>query len=838
MALSPALRRCSAAAAPTQRRGGARAARTGRARGRAPLPPLRMASPRSAPAPAAIEGPSTDIAVIGARLQRVRRGARRRGTPPAEAAAQPSPTAAARRTPRGAHRAPRQLVLPYWQEVPSARWRLAGVVGLTLATTGVSVAFSYLGRDFFNALSERDAPGFQAALLKYLGGFVVGIPVFVFADYLQSRLALEWREWMTGHLLEQYFADRSFYQLQAGALVDNPDQRIAADVRQFTDAALGLSLTVLNSLIDLVSFSGILYSIYPPLFGALLAYSIGGTLGSIALGRSLVGLNFNQEAVEADMRYGLVRVRENAESIAFYGGQANEMAALMQRLRAVVANYGALLVASRNLDFFTSFYRFLIQLLPAAVVAPLFFAGKIEFGVINQSSSAFNHILNDVSLVVYQVTTQQRTQHAQHAQHAQHGPPRRAARARRRRGAQFETLAGFSAVVDRLGDLAAASAAASVDAGDLQQQAPPAPAPAAAAAALEQAAGAASGDGAGGGAEPAGPSIQVVHVVPWRDGGAPADGELLLELDGVSINTPDGGLALVQDLSLRVAAGRSLLIMGPSGAGKTSMLRTLAGLWASGRGTIYSHGLAGLGDPGAAGQGAGGGVLFLPQRPYMVLGSLRDQLLYPTWSQSQSHDGGEAGDGSNGSGARAPPRPRPSDEQLEAVLRQVQLGSLLQRCAAAAAAAAAVATPAEGAEGGPPPVMSATSAPHAVLSPPPAGAAGGGASSALDHVADWSGMLSLGEQQRLAFARLLLAAPRLALLDEATSALDTANEALLYGALLASGTTVISVGHRPSLVAFHEQVLQLGGGGGGGGATSWRVLPAAEAAAALATASP
>ncbi|KAF6265925.1 ABC transporter transmembrane region 2-domain-containing protein [Scenedesmus sp. NREL 46B-D3] len=542
----------------------------------------------------------------------------------------------------------------------------------TLAWLCCSVVFNFLGRDFYNALSERDVEGFKLMIVKYLAGFVLGIPVFVYTDYLQQRLALEWREWMTAHLLKQYFADRSFYQLQAGAIVDNPDQRIASDVRQFTDAALGLSLTILNSLIDLVSFSGILYSIYPPLFAALLAYSIGGTVGSIALGKSLVGLNFNQEAVEADMRYGLVRVRENAESIAFYGGQNNEMAALTQRLRAVVVNYGKLLIASRNLDFFTSFYRFLIQLLPAAVVAPLFFAGKIEFGVITQSSSAFNHILNDVSLVVY----------------------------------QFETLAGFSAVVDRLGEL--------------------------------------------------GNGIRRPHAHLSKSTSAALHAGSHAAMDRVSINTPDGGLALVQDLSLKVHAGRSLLIMGPSGAGKTSVLRTLAGLWQSGAGTIYSYGLAGLGDPGVNNDGGSGSVLFLPQRPYMVLGSLRDQLLVPT------------------------------DAELEAVLSQVQLGSLLQRSA-----------------------------------------------SALDHVADWSGMLSLGEQQRLAFARLLLAAPKLALLDEATSALDTNNESLLYRALRDSGSTIISVGHRPSLVAYHEEVLQLGGSQAGVPG-KWQVMPAQELQAARA----
>ena len=172
--------------------------------------------------------------------------------------------------------------------------------------------------------------------------------------------------------------------------------------------------------------------------------------------------------------------------------------------------------------------------------------------------------------------------------------------------------------------------------------------------------------------------------------------------------------------SPQVRVGESLLIMGPSGAGKTSVLRTLAGLWQSGSGTIRSHGLQGLGD--LVGGPSASGVLFLPQRPYMVLGSLRDQLLYPTWASSGS-EGGHAG----GSGMAAhSSSPKPSDAALAEVLAAVRLGELLERCR-------------PGGRGG------------------NGNGSSGSSSSALDHVADWSSMLSLGEQQRLAFARVLLA---------------------------------------------------------------------------------
>ncbi|KAG0561406.1 hypothetical protein KC19_9G062500 [Ceratodon purpureus] len=312
-----------------------------------------------------------------------------------------------------------KVAAPYWSsdDKVKARFWLAGVFALTLATTGISVGFNFLGRDFYNALASKDQEQFYNQLIKYFAAFIGGIPVFVLRDYFRDTLALRWRGWMTTQYLDKYFENRTFYNIQSQSMIDNPDQRIVDDLNNFSGSALGFALALFNATINLISFSGILYGIYPPLFFVLLVYSIGGTAISVLLGKNLVGLNFMQEKKEADFRYGLVRVRENAESIAFYGGEASEIQLLLQRFKQSFDNYTQLLIASRNLDFFTSFYRYLIQLLPAAVVAPLYFAGKIEFGVINQSFSAFNNVLSDFSIIVY----------------------------------QFQSLSAFSAVVDRLG---------------------------------------------------------------------------------------------------------------------------------------------------------------------------------------------------------------------------------------------------------------------------------------------------------------------------------------------------------------------------------------------------
>ncbi|KAK9808588.1 hypothetical protein WJX72_000137 [[Myrmecia] bisecta] len=631
-----------------------------------------------------------------------------------------------------------KLAWPYWtdnDDARSAQIKLAGVMALTLGTTGVSVLFNFLGRDFFNALSEKDADKFAEMIVKWLIALCGGIPVFVMRDFFQNRLALDWREYMTRQITEDYFANRTFYQVQAGSLVDNPDQRIASDIRTFTDTALGFSMTILNAVVDLVSFSGILYTIYPPLFLALLIYSVGGTGISLYLGRPLIGLNFQQEAQEANYRYGLVRVRENAESIAFYGGEKSEERLLGARLTAVISNYAQLITTERNLQFFTSFYRFLIQILPAAVVAPLYFQGKIEFGVINQSSSAFNHILSDVSLVVY----------------------------------QFEALAGFGAVIDRLGEFAEVLDVSSSS-------------------------------------EALGSQDEAEDLITLEDCPAPAatsgQDAVLLEMDNVTLRTPNGATTLVEGLSLQVAEGNSLLIVGSSGAGKTSILRAAAGLWNTGQGTIRRYG-----QPIGA-HGSSGDIFFLPQRPYVVLGSLRDQLLYPTWGQAteplpkeqsvpDSNGNGSASESqasssassSNGSGVEGPRhqgRALPSDKQLREVLVRVRLGALLERNSKAEAS-------------------------------------GNG----LDTVADWAGVLSLGEQQRLAFARVLLARPRLVLMDESTSALDTSNEALLYAALRQDGITYISVGHRPTLRDFHQTVLRLKTSAGDN-ATDWEFCLASD----------
>ncbi|KAL2644635.1 hypothetical protein R1flu_012222 [Riccia fluitans] len=641
-----------------------------------------------------------------------------------------------------------KVALPYWvsEDKTEARWRLATVLALTLATTGISVGFNFLGRDFYNALSSKDQEQFLKQLLYYLGAFIGGIPVFVFRDYSRDTLALRWRAWITQDFMERYFENRTFYNIQSQSLIDNPDQRIVDDLSAFTATSLVFALAIFNAVIDLISFSGILYGIYPPLFGVLIVYSIGGTALSVALGKGLVGLNFMQEKREADFRYGLVRVRENAESIAFYAGEGSEINLLLERFNESFSNFSQLLIASRNLDFFTSAYRYLIQLLPAAVVAPLYFAGKIEFGVINQSFSAFNHILSDFSIIVY----------------------------------QFQSISSFSAVVDRLGEfseildqqntlsrpvtyLGSASEAAEPDelesSSDLR------------------------------------PRISVRDIRESVNAQDERSRKLpLLKLENLTLKTPQYASTLVEDLSVTVYEGEHLLIMGASGSGKTSLLRATAGLWAAGNGTVtrYLRPMKSESDEKNAEGHAGNGaalssvdisqeIFFLPQRPYMVLGTLRQQILYPIWSErgfaspfiSKPYDAPASVASSDIQPLNL--KPQPGDEELIDVLERVSLGQLMNSC------------------------------------------------DGLDANVEWASVLSLGEQQRLAFARLLISRPRLALLDESTSALDEENEMMLYSEIRKSGITYVSVGHRSTLLQFHTNLLEISKVKDG--ARNWRFGP-------------
>uniref|UniRef100_A0A7S2ZC33 ABC transmembrane type-1 domain-containing protein n=4 Tax=Rhodosorus marinus TaxID=101924 RepID=A0A7S2ZC33_9RHOD len=457
-----------------------------------------------------------------------------------------------------------KLATPFWKEEKGARWRLGGVVVLTLAQAGISVAFSYIGRDFWTALSMKNMDKFMYQAELFFGALVIGTPIVVLYTYSRDMLGLRWREWLTKKTLGDYFDSINYYDIENNSDVDNPDQRIAEDLAAFTQTSLQFFLTLLISFVDLLSFSTILFSIYPPLFLVLVGYASMGTFITTVIGKQLISINFAQLQKEADFRYSLVRVRENAESIAFYRGEDRERSTISKRFGGAVDNFAKLLKGQRNLEFFTNGYKYLIQVLPALVIAPLYFKGTIEFGVVNQSFSAFNHILNDLSLVI----------------------------------SRFEALSKFSAGIDRLGEFAEF----------LERK-------------VEE--------------EKNGTAEKItLETTP----------EATIVLEGLTLSTPDAAKrVLLKDVNLKVEKGERVLIVGPSGVGKSSLLRAVAGLWRSGSGKVIRT--------------EDSEVLFLPQRPYCTLGSLREQLTYPIRPEDANVD----------------------DKELQDVLNRVDLGSLPEK---------------------------------------------------------------------------------------------------------------------------------------------------------------
>jgi putative ATP-binding cassette transporter len=525
-------------------------------------------------------------------------------------------------------------------------WRyLLALMALALAVGAVQVLLSYAGRDFFTAIAKMDPRAYWRALCWYLGTFALAVPIGVYYRWMEERLALLWREWLAQHLIKRYFNNRAYYRLRGSASIDNPDQRISEDARNFTISSLSFMLIALNSLVTLIAFIGVLWAISGTLVSLLFVYAIAGTGISILIGRRLVGLHFHQYQKEANFRYGLVRVRDNAESIAFYRGEKREHLDLVNRLTAAVLNMRGIIVWNRNLGFFTNIYNYAALVLPVLIVAPMFMQGKVEFGVVTQAAGAFAQVLAAVSLII----------------------------------TQFGGLSDYLAGVQRLGSLWDC-----LDEHDAEEE------------------------------RIARESTQQVD-----------DDSRIVKLDKLTVRTP--GLeahTLVNELSFVLKRKQSLLIMGASGTGKSSVLRTIAGLWYGGSGLLERPALNDL--------------MFLPQRPYMVEGSLRDQLLYPH------------------------PLHGVSDDEMRAVVDQVNLADVFARV-------------------------------------------GGD----LDRVLDWTNVLSLGEQQRVAFARLFLRLPKFAFLDEATSALDEANQEHLYALLKKSGVGFISVGHRTTLTQYHDRLLVL-----------------------------
>jgi putative ATP-binding cassette transporter len=552
------------------------------------------------------------------------------------------------------------IAAPYWrsEERWQARGLLALLVLLLLGQTAFAVLLNEQTGEFTSALAAHDGKRFWHAIWLALGLLIGAVPTYACFYWVRDTLGIRWRRWLTHRFLQRYFDDHHYYALNAQASLDNPDQRIAEDINTFTQRSLFFLMILIGAAMQLTAFSSVLWDISRTLVYFLAIYAFAGTFITLRLfGKPLTGLNFRQLRREADLRFGLVRVREKAEAIALYRGEQQELQQVRQRFSAAYDNYRQLIRGQFFLNLFQYGYSMLTLVLPSAIIAERVLAGELEVGMAVRAAGAFTAVLAAISVIVD----------------------------------NFESLSRFAAGIERLDGFS------------------------------RQLDGKALADPEAGTAAPA-------RTPPGRI--ESVEGATGLKLEGVTLQTPGTERVLVRELSLAVEPGNSLMVVGASGCGKSSLLRAIVGLWDSGSGKILR--------PHAE------EMLFLPQQPYMLLGSLRSQLLYPQRERQVS------------------------DQRLLELLERVNLPDLARR------------------------------------------------SGGLDAVLDWEKTLSMGEQQRLAFARLLLIRPRYAILDEATSALDLANERQLYQQLSETDVTLISVGHRSTILNYHRQVLELHGDG------SWR----------------
>ena len=216
-----------------------------------------------------------------------------------------------------------EIAIPFFREDRNAFCSLVGIVILTLIESALTIAFSYVRRDIFDALNAKDQEQFYKTIVLFFGVLVFLVPVSVLYDYLRLKLALYWRKELTARVLDKYYANRTYYIIECCRDIDNPDQRICEDLTEFTSTSLDFFFILFDAVINLISFSAVLYQIYPELFLAIILYAFVGTMISFRLGRSLVGKYYDKLQREADFRFGLIRTRENAEGIAFYDSEAS-----------------------------------------------------------------------------------------------------------------------------------------------------------------------------------------------------------------------------------------------------------------------------------------------------------------------------------------------------------------------------------------------------------------------------------------------------------------------------------------------------------------------------------
>ena len=522
------------------------------------------------------------------------------------------------------------------------------IVAMTLVSVRISLVHSEWYNNMYTSLQEFNEPVFWEQMVLFCVIATSSVIAALLSYYLEQRFCINWIEWLNSQLVDKWMDNRAYYKTQyVSANLDNPDQRIQQDVQSYVRTSLSLSTGVIDAVTSMISYTILLWGLAGPMmvFGTeiphmmvflVFTYVIITTVIAFRLGRPLIMLNFVNERLNANYRYSLIRIKEYAESVAFYAGEKVESSQLYKQFGSVINNMWDIVYRTLKFSGFNLVVSQVSVVFPLLIQVGRYFEKQIKLGDLMQTLQVFGKLHSNLSFFRN----------------------------------SYDGFAGYKATLDRLTGFSYA-----IDMANRQ-------------------------------------STSHLHVhetdVIFKD---------------LSISNPFGK-TLIENLNLTLPQGSTLLIQGNSGVGKTTLLRTVAGLWAYSEGDVYcpTH------------------QLFLSQKPYLPQGSLLTALAYPNEEKVFNRD-----------------------EMIE-VLKQVSLGHLQDR---------------------------------------------------LDQEQDWTRILSLGEQQRLAFARLLLHKPKVAFLDEATASMDEGLEDTMYRLLKERlpHTTVISVGHRSTLQAFHQQQLMILGNG-------------------------
>lgn len=546
------------------------------------------------------------------------------------------------------------LTKSYWksEEKLKAFGLLGLIIALTLGIVYMLVLLNSWNNSFYNALQNYQTEKIFDELIRFSWLAAIYIILSVYSYYLQQTLVLHWRRWLTARFLEIWLKNKTYYQLQMfGNDTDNPDQRISEDVRLFVEMTLGFGIGILRSFCTFISFVFILYQLSGALhfeafgrqwviegylFWAALIYSVIGTYITHIVGRKLVQLNFIQQRYEADFRFSMIRMRESAESVAFYKGEQKECGVFKERFTLLLDNFWKIVNKQKQLVWLNSGYSQIAIIFPFVAAMNRYLTKEITLGGLMQVSSAFGSVQGALSYFIDMYTS----------------------------------IAQWQAVVMRLTYFGRHMHEVSLEA----------------------------------------EKFTLERFTVAQD----------LQIENMQINLPNGQ-PLIKDINFSLHTGKNILIKGVSGSGKSTLLRAVAGIWP------FVEGKINIPEPNS--------LMFIPQKPYLPLGTLREALLYPGNKNI-------------------------SDELLIATMKICQIDYLQDK---------------------------------------------------LNLTADWSHVLSVGEQQRLAFVRAHLQKPVWLFLDEATSALDEETEAKMYNMLkeYLPETTVVSIGHRSTLNKFHELQLYI-----------------------------